>query len=277
MWLNDLDVNVEIDGRGPPLLLLHGFTGSVRAWDRVRPAIAAFATVISVDLIGHGRSGVPDDAARYSLEWSTRDLSALLDGLKLDAVDVLGYSMGGRVALHFAVHAPGRVKTLVLESASAGIEDELERHRRVESDAALAQRIVEHGIEAFVAEWERLPLLAPAPHVPESERARHTTQRLHNNPLGLANSLRGMGAGQQTPLWPVLPALEQRVLLIVGERDTRYRQMAERMHALVPGSEVAVVADAGHTVHVDAPQAFVALVKSAWSNSQAEAGKARST
>jgi 2-succinyl-6-hydroxy-2,4-cyclohexadiene-1-carboxylate synthase len=263
MRLNGLDFHVEIDGRGPPLLLLHGFTGSVRAWDAVRPALATFARVISLDLIGHGRSAAPPDARRFCLDWASRDLAALLDDLGLDAVDLLGYSMGGRVALHFAVHAPERVRTLMLESASAGIDDDVERRKRVESDDALAERILHTGIEAFVAEWERQPLLARAPHVAEVARAQHTAQRLQNEPLGLANSLRGMGAGQQTPLWPVLPDLRKRVLLMVGERDTRYRALAERMQARLPTAELAVVPDAGHTVHVDQPQALVNLVKSA--------------
>src|SRR5579862_3588393 len=131
MQLNGLEFHVEVDGRGPPLLLLHGFTGSVRSWDAVRPALTGQATVISVDLIGHGRSAAPPEADRYSLDWSVRDLRALLDRLELDAVDLLGYSMGGRVALHLAVHAPDRVRWLCLESASAGIEDPAERTRRI--------------------------------------------------------------------------------------------------------------------------------------------------
>ncbi|MDQ6672887.1 MAG: 2-succinyl-6-hydroxy-2,4-cyclohexadiene-1-carboxylate synthase [Chloroflexota bacterium] len=273
MRLNDLDFHVEIDGNGPPLLLLHGFTGSVRAWDALRPAIRSFARLITIDLIGHGRSAVPDDPARYSLEWSTRDLAALLDGLELDVVDVLGYSMGGRVALQFAVDAPERVRTLILESASPGIEDDLQRRRRMDSDAALAERILADGIEAFVAEWERLPLLAPAAHVSEVDRLQHTAERLRNNPLGLANSLRGMGAGQQTPLWPALADLEPPVLLIVGERDPRYRHIAERMRALIPRCKVAVVASAGHTVHVDAPDTFVRLVEAALDDPKSGPGR----
>ena len=265
MRLNDLDFHVEIEGQAssPPLLLLHGFTGSTRAWDAVRPAIAAFARVISIDLIGHGRSAAPADAERYTLDWSTRDLFALLDELGLGAVDVLGYSMGGRVALHFAVQAPERVRTLILESASAGIEDDAERRRRIDSDNALAERILRDGIEAFVAEWERLPLLALAPHVAEDVRLRQTAQRLQNDPRGLANSLRGMGAGQPAPLWAVLPDLQSTVRIIVGERDTRYHQLGERLQALLPGSHLAVVPDAGHTVHIDQPAAFVGHVRSA--------------
>jgi 2-succinyl-6-hydroxy-2,4-cyclohexadiene-1-carboxylate synthase len=259
--LNGLEFNVEIDGSGPPLLVLHGFTGSVRAWAEVRPALAAFARGIWVDAIGHGRSAAPAQPERYSLDWSTCDLTALLDALQLDAVDLLGYSMGGRAALHFSVHAPERVRRLILESASAGLEDDTERSERAESDNALADRIQRAGIAAFIAEWERLPLLQPAEHVSMAARAEQHVQRLQNNPLGLANSLRGMGTGQQTPLWSRLPRVQQPVLLIVGAQDGRYRQIAERMQSLLPCAELAVVPDAGHITHLDQPARFVDLVK----------------
>jgi 2-succinyl-6-hydroxy-2,4-cyclohexadiene-1-carboxylate synthase len=263
MRLNDLDFHVEIDGSGPPLLLLHGFTGSVRAWDDLRPALSASATLISIDLIGHGRSAAPADPRRYSLDACTRDLAALLDVLELDTVEVLGYSMGGRVALHFALAMPERIGTLMLESASPGLEDDAERSARVASDAALADRILRQGIEAFVGEWERVPLLAAAPHVASEVLARQHELRLQNRPLGLANSLLGMGAGQQTPLWKRLPELSRPVLLIVGALDSRYRQIAERMLPLLPACEVAVVPEAGHTVHLDQPPAFLSLIRSA--------------
>jgi pimeloyl-ACP methyl ester carboxylesterase len=114
-----------------------------------------------------------------------------------------------------------------------------------------------------VAEWERLPLLALAPNVAEAVRIRQTTQRLQNDPLGLANSLRGMGAGQQAPLWSLLPDLRMPTLLIAGDRDTRYRRLAERMSSLLPASSVAIIADAGHTVHLDQPAAFVSALQPA--------------
>jgi 2-succinyl-6-hydroxy-2,4-cyclohexadiene-1-carboxylate synthase len=263
MRLNGIDFNVEIDGRGPPLLILHGFTGSMHAWDEVRPAITAFVTGIWVDAIGHGRSAAPLEPARYSLDWSTRDLTALLDALDFESVDVLGYSMGGRAALHFAAHAPERVSRLILESASPGIEDAAERRQRAESDAALADRIEQDGIDAFVAEWERVSLLQLAQHVSVAVRASQHAQRLDNSPRGLANSLRGMGTGQQTPLWSRLAQVKQPVLLIVGERDERYRQIAERMQPLMPCAELAVVPQAGHTVHLDQSSQFVRLIETA--------------
>ncbi|MCA1646589.1 MAG: 2-succinyl-6-hydroxy-2,4-cyclohexadiene-1-carboxylate synthase, partial [Chloroflexi bacterium] len=243
----------------------HGldFRPFVEGWADVRPTIAASARGIWIDAIGHGRSAAPDEPARYSLDWSTRDLSALLDALEIDTVDVLGYSMGGRAALHFAVYAPERVRRLILESASPGIEDTAERRQRADADSALADRILDAGLDAFVAQWERQPLLQLAPHVSAAVRAEQHAQRLRNDPVGLANSLRGMGTGQQAPLWSYLPRVRPPVLLIVGEHDARYRQIAERMRSVLPCAAVEVVPQAGHTVHLDRPAAFVDLVKTA--------------
>ncbi len=263
MRLNGLEFHVsDADGQGPPLLLLHGFTGSVRSWDEIRPALVPSCRVIAVDLIGHGQSACPPDPARYTLDRATRDLVALLDALSLATVTVLGYSMGGRVALHFAVNAPERVRGLVLESASPGIEDPVERQRRVEADNALADQIQRDGVESFVARWEAQPLLALAPHVPDAVRQRQHELRLRNSPLGLANSVRGMGAGQQAPLWSQLDALrDMPAQLIVGALDARYCAIGQRLHALLPRSNLEVVSHAGHTVHLDQPDTFVRQVK----------------
>jgi 2-succinyl-6-hydroxy-2,4-cyclohexadiene-1-carboxylate synthase len=260
-----VDLYFEIEGSGPPLVLLHGFTGSVRSWDEVRPPLAALGQLIRVDVIGHGRSPSPPDPAEYTLDAAFHQLTSLLDRLGLDKVDLLGYSMGGRVALHFAVHAPHRLRRLLLESASPGIEDAAERARRAASDNALADRILRDGLPAFVDEWERQPLLLPAAHVPPSVRARQHHLRLLNTPLGLANSLRGMGAGQQWPLWSSLSALEVPVDLIVGQNDARYCSVGRRMANSLPRAELTVVTDAGHTVHVDQPPAFVKAVRCALS------------
>jgi 2-succinyl-6-hydroxy-2,4-cyclohexadiene-1-carboxylate synthase len=105
-----------------------------------------------------------------------------------------------------------------------------------------------------------MPLLTHPAHVSAETRARQHAQRLENNPLGLANNLRGMGAGQQTPLWSRLPTLRTPSLLLAGEHDLRYRGIAERIHALVPASDLGIVAGAGHTIHVDQPQEFVTRV-----------------
>jgi 2-succinyl-6-hydroxy-2,4-cyclohexadiene-1-carboxylate synthase len=150
----------------------------------------------------------------------------------------------------------------VLESASAGLLDAADRAARVASDEALAQRILRDGVVAFVDEWERQPLLALAAHVSEQVRREQHQQRLANNPVGLANSLRGMGAGQQPPLWSRLGELAQvPVGLIAGALDARYSAVGRRMQALLPSATLHVVSQAGHTVHLDRPASFARLVK----------------
>jgi 2-succinyl-6-hydroxy-2,4-cyclohexadiene-1-carboxylate synthase len=260
-----VDLHVEIDGDGPPLVLLHGFTGSARSWEDVCPSLFDAAQLVRVDLAGHGQSLSPEDVSAYTLEATTRDVTRMLDTCGFDTVDLLGYSMGGRAALHFAVHAQHRLRRLILESASPGVEDDAERARRVASDDALAERILRDGLSAFVDEWERQPLLLPAAHVSREVRERQHALRLQNTPLGLANSLRGMGAGQQQPLWSRLSALDVPVDLIVGQNDARYCAMAQRMAASLPRAQLTVVSKAGHTVHVDQPARFVKAVRCALS------------
>jgi len=263
LGLGDVALNVEIEGHGPPLLLLHGFSGSLHAWDDVCPLLADDATLVRVDLLGHGRSSAPTDPRRYAFEPTMADLSRLLDRLGYPQAHVLGYSMGGRLALGLAVRAPERVRTLILESASPGLDEAAERARRRLSDAALAERIERLGIDAFVAEWEALPLLQLGEHVAPDVRARQHAQRLANTPIGLANSLRGVGTGQQPSLWSALPRLARPVCLIAGQRDRRYCATAERMHARLPRATLAIVPQAGHTVHLDQPAAYVAHVRAA--------------
>jgi 2-succinyl-6-hydroxy-2,4-cyclohexadiene-1-carboxylate synthase len=255
--VNGITLHIELSGAGRPLLLLHGFTGSAATWATFLDQLAPHFRALAPDLIGHGRSGSPPDAGRYSIERCVADLLAILDMLQLERADVLGYSMGGRVALHLACAARERVGALVLESSSPGIADPAERDARVAADEALAESIERDGLAAFVERWERLPLFASQAGLPQEVRARLHAQRLRNDPRGLANSLRGMGAGSQASLWEQLPGLGIPTLLIAGELDAKYRALAGQMQALLPNARATIIAGAGHAVHLERPQAFV--------------------
>lgn len=248
------------DERARPLLLLHGFTGSVETWAPFLPAFALQFRVIAVDLLGHGRSDAPEDPERYRMERCVEDLLALLDAYGIAQADVLGYSMGGRVALCLAVAAAERVRALVLESASPGIEDSDERRARAAADDALAEQIERDGLEVFVAAWEQQPLFATQARLPEAVRARLRIQRLHQRPLGLANSLRGMGVGRQEPLWQRLAELSMPVLVITGALDEKYCSIGQRMTACLPRARLEIVPAAGHAVHLEQPEAFIQCV-----------------
>lgn len=247
-------------GDGPVLVLLHGFTGAGVNW---RPFVNVWGEeyrLLLVDIIGHGQSDAPGDPTRYALPYAIADLIGILDHLKIEWCYVLGYSMGGRLALATAVYAPERVRALVLESSSAGIRNQAERIHRVQSDEALAQRIEREGMAAFVSYWEALPLFASQKKLPAAVRSQMREQRLNNREIGLANSLRGMGTGVQPSLWHELPQLDLPVLLLTGEWDDKFCRIAREMRDILPQAELHEVARAGHTVHVEQAAVFGTIV-----------------
>jgi 2-succinyl-6-hydroxy-2,4-cyclohexadiene-1-carboxylate synthase len=170
---------------------------------------------------------------------------------------LVGYSMGGRIALHFALAAGARVQRLVLIGSSPGLADPAERAARRAADEQLADEIERMSIEAFAERWAQTPVLAGQP--PEVLAAVHA-DRLRNDPLGLARALRGLGTGALSSLWDRLSAVEMPVTLVVGERDEKFAAIAERMASVLPDAEVVVVPGAGHAVHLEAPGAVAAVI-----------------
>jgi 2-succinyl-6-hydroxy-2,4-cyclohexadiene-1-carboxylate synthase len=258
--LAELNYNVETAGEGAPLMLLHGFTGCARSWGQVQPALATRFRLIMPDLLGHGKSDAPTDPARYRMECCVEDLVAILDVLHVSRTHLLGYSMGGRVALAAAIARPDRIASLTLESASPGLAAEDERRARAASDNALAEFIEREGVAAFVARWEQIPLFSSQERLPGAVREHLRAQRMRNNRVGLANSLRGLGSGIQTPLWERLGELRMPCLMMAGELDAKFVDVARRMAAAVTGSRLQVVAGAGHTIQLEQPEAFERLV-----------------
>lgn len=243
------------------LVLLHGFTGSADGWGTHLDAFArAGFRVIALDMLGHGASDAPADPQRYSIERCRDDIISVLTelGVHPGEATLLGYSMGGRIALYTALS--GFFRALILESASPGLATEVERKQRRASDETLAATIEHDGVVAFVERWERLPLFASQSGLPSVARASLREQRLRNRAGGLANSLRGVGTGAQPPLYERLPELAIPVLLIAGEMDDKYWAIARDMSLKLPQAELRIVAGVGHAVHLERPEQFDALV-----------------
>jgi 2-succinyl-6-hydroxy-2,4-cyclohexadiene-1-carboxylate synthase len=215
---------------------------------------------IAIDVIGHGQSAAPADPARYAVPAFVEDITAVLDALGVERIAVLGYSMGGRLALHFALARPERVAALVLESAAPGFDDLIERAARIRSDEELADRIESEGLEWFVDYWGSIPLWDSQKNLSQEARDALRAQRLRNSTTGLANSLRGMGAGAQEPVLARVHELQMPVLYLAGALDQRYAELARTMAGLAPRSDVRVVPDAGHAAHLERPDVFAGLV-----------------
>ncbi|MFO7681176.1 MAG: 2-succinyl-6-hydroxy-2,4-cyclohexadiene-1-carboxylate synthase [Chloroflexota bacterium] len=246
----------------PLLILLHGFTGSSQNWQPLLPALTTHFQVLIPDILGHGRSASPENPTRYQIAQVAADILTLLDPHASQPAHLLGYSMGGRLALYLAVHYPERFTSLVLESASPGLKSEAERAKRRQSDNALADRVEREGIEAFVDDWESLPLWSSQQHLSPETRAALHQQRLQNNPTGLANSLRGMGAGAQPSLWQTLPEITMPVLVLTGELDHKFCSIGEEMALLLPQAKHITVSGAGHTIHLEKPAQYSQIVVS---------------
>ncbi len=249
-------INVEVAGAGQPLVVLHGFTGCAAGWEPHTREFAQRFLMVVIDHLGHGLSDAPADPKRYGIGFVTEDIVSVLDHLKIGRASVLGYSMGGRVALALAILAPERLSALILESASPGLPDAAARRARAARDATLADAIEREGIEAFVNRWEQLPLFASQVRLPDEVRSRLRAQRLRNSPAGLANSLRGLGQGTQPPMHEFLPQLRMAVLIMAGALDPDYCERAREMSRLIPGARLEIVPDAGHAIHLERPEAF---------------------
>ena len=265
MYVNGIKLGVELrsesSSRDQTLVLLHGFTGCAAGWGKHPETLADYGLrIIALDLPGHGHSEVPQIPERFSIEHHRDDILAALQALEVHAGQaiLLGYSMGGRIALYTAFS--GFFRALILESASPGIENPGEREERRRSDEALAASIEHEGVPAFVERWERLPLFASQQTLPSETKEALRTQRLQNNATGLAQSLRGVGTGAQPSLYRQLPTLHIPVLLLVGALDIKFTKIAQRMAQLLPQAQLHIVPAAGHTVHLEQPQVFTSLV-----------------
>lgn len=246
----------------PPVVFIHGFTGCGKNWAFLSELFTQQGQyVIALEMLGHGLSDTPDDPQRYTIEHCQEDVVAVLRKLNIapGKAILIGYSMGARIALYCALS--GYFGALMLESGSPGLASPDERERRRRSDEVLANCIEEYGVEAFVDYWEERPIFSSQATLPPRTRAALHDQRLHNSTRGLANSLRGVGTGAQPSLYDRLAEVTIPTLLITGADDKKFCDVAREMAKQMPRVQHHIVPGAGHTVHLEQPAAFEAIVR----------------
>ena len=242
----------DVDAGTARVVLAHGFTQTARSWAAFEPLLHAElpdAELVAVDLPGHGDAAAPADLDL----WASAARLVEAGGIGT----YVGYSMGGRVALHAAIGAPDAVRRLVLIGATAGIDDPAERQTRRDADERLAEHIEEVGVPTFIDEWLTNPLFAGL-----TEHTALRSDRLRNSAAGLAASLRATGTGTQTPLWDRLGEVECPVLVLVGEHDAKFTDLGRRLVDGLCAAELVVVPTAGHSVHLEQPEATASAIAS---------------
>ncbi len=262
-----------------PVLFLHGFMGSAEDW---RPVMevwgdacsatsgyfgheaehheaecheAEHPVAIAIDLPGHGYTEVIGDDGFYTMPAVAEGIVDMLNTLQICQCGLVGYSMGGRLALYLMIHYPERFMRVVTVSASPGLKTDGDRHARRIHDEALAHRIETTDFSAFLRRWYQQPLFASLHHHPDFPAL--LERRSCNSPQHLGRSLRYMGTGQQPSLWAALDANTTPLLVMVGEQDDKYRRIAAEMGDRHPQCRVLIVPTCGHTLHVEQPDFFI--------------------
>jgi 2-succinyl-6-hydroxy-2,4-cyclohexadiene-1-carboxylate synthase len=235
-----------------PLVLIHGFAQLPESWRAVQEMLGGERVVISPRLRGHGSDALAHGEPTFGAVRD--DLRELLDQAGVTSAVLWGYSQGARVALDFAISEPARVAGLVLESGTAGIEDETKRNARQVADAGLADWITQHSPDEFAAHWENQPIFA---HQTPEAIAEQRAIRASHDPMALASALRGLGQAAFDPVWDRLHEIKVPALLLTGSRDEQYTRMATRMSHALPDAHHVVVIGAGHSVHLECPEESV--------------------
>ncbi len=256
---NGISLYYEDVGRGRPLIWAHGFACGLRMWDPQVAALADRNRVITYDVRGHGASDVPEAPDAYSQPIVVEDLRDFLRHLGISRAVVGGLSMGGNIALNFALAFPDMVDGLIVCDTGAGSDNTEEWIANCEAWARLLER---EGIEAFADVMLAHPLLARyAAQGPEAVRQMRSLVTTHRA-RGLAHTLSGVLARRPTiySLEPKLRQLRIPTLLIVGELDEPCVKVHRFMGDAIAGSEQIVIKGVGHMTNLEDPATFNAVV-----------------
>ena len=255
----DLHYIIEGDRHKPVILFLHGFMGSSADFQEVVDLLKDDFCCLLIDLPEHGKTGRQGEwRENYGMSDVAVAIIELLKKLAIERCFLIGYSMGGRLALYLAIFFPHYFLKVVLESASPGLETQLAREERIKKDLLLAKRLETEDFALFIEQWYQKPLFASFVRHPKYQRA--ISQRLQNNPFKLAKSLHCLGLGVQPSLWKGLVKIEVSTLLVVGELDSKFVAINQRINSKSLQFKLKIVENTGHNVHLEQSQQFAQIV-----------------
>lgn len=233
------------------VVALHGFFGCAEDFKPLEKLLRPHCDWVSLELPGH--TGKDDPQESFSLE----KIFSKIDSARQDrSVILLGYSMGGRLALQYSVNYSQSLMGLVLIGASPGIEDPVERQVRYAHDLGLAQRFESQSVRASWKEWVANPLVTSQSNIPQVIHNEMIANRMRHFPHGLAQSLREWSPGFLPSLWGKLHQIQCSVLLINGDMDEKFMQINSKIHKESPKSFLRIIEKAGHMAHLENINSF---------------------
>ena len=247
------------DPGGKAIIFLHGFMGCADDWLKVMKHLQPEYYCIAIDLPGHGATKVTGGEDKYKMEETAAGLKEFFSKKKLEKVTLCGYSMGGRLALYFAMKYPEMIDKLILESATPGIIDDKERAERLRSDELLSEKIINSDYAEFIENWYSMSLYGNIKEHPEYGKL--IKRRLKNNKQEIACSLRVMSTGRMQPQWDNLAKANLPILLIAGEQDSKYIEINNKIASINQKSELRIISGTGHNSHFEKPEIFVNYIK----------------
>ncbi len=242
----------------PTILFLHGFMGSSKDWPPVIKKLNENFAALTIDLPGHGRSRLNAEEKAYTVSETAKSIIQVLDQLDIAKCSIVGYSLGGRLALYLVLTYPERFTHFVMESATPGIIDLFERENRQRHDEYLAEKMVSDDFESFVLKWYYQPVFCSLTLHPNFQNLLYL--RLGNDPEELAKVLRNMGQGIQEPLWYKLADITIPVLLMAGKKDEKYTEIIQDMKRFNPLFKTEIFKNCGHILHFENPKKFTKVI-----------------
>jgi len=261
---NSIKINFEhfnsFDKQKDSVLMLHGFTGSLDDWQEIHPSLDDRFNYIGIDIVGHGNSDSPKEISHYTTHSLVGYLDTILNHLAISQTILLGYSMGGRIALNFVVSRTQKIRGLILESTSAGIKNEKERTKRITSDEELASYIENEGMEKFAVRWMDQDIFNTQRRFSDERLKKIRNKIAQNSSTGLVNTLREFSTGKMPYLTKNLSTIQSKVLLISGKLDSKFYKLNSELVTQFPNAKHATIKNAGHNTHLEEPQQFIQAV-----------------
>jgi 2-succinyl-6-hydroxy-2,4-cyclohexadiene-1-carboxylate synthase len=256
--INNYTFSYYLEGKksDPAILFLHGFMGDRFEFKQAIAVLSKQFYCVAIDLLDHGETEmINQNIDPYTIQSAADFVINFLDLLRIERCFLVGYSMGGRLALYLALHFPQYFSKVVLESASAGLRTITERSDRLAKDDQLAAKLETGDFQLFIENWYQQPIFANLRSHPNFPQM--LEQRLSNSPIKLAKCLRNLSLGRQPSLWDKLTENEVPLLLLVGKLDSKFVQINQQMQKVCKFSQLEAIGDCGHNIHFENPTLFI--------------------